>query len=359
MITPELDLAVECCRWNFSNENGEFVHRLSAEVDWPRFVRMVRLHRIQGLVWNSLAECRVALPLTQADSLSSDATAISATNLRTAVECARLLDAFERAAMSLLFIKGLTLGALAYPRPLLKMGWDIDLLIAPDQVLDAAELLRSQGYAPIIPKGDTELESWHRARKESVWLKQEGGFHVELHTRLADNPRLIPAIDIFSPEQEVVVANGVRLPTLRTEELFAYLCVHGASSNWFRLKWIIDLAALLHGLSPQDIAALYGRSQELGAARAAAQALLLAHRLYGTLKGSPLAEDLSRDRTSRWLAQTAFQQIAGYPEPREPTGKFLGTFPIHLTQFFLLPGWKFKVSEFRRQLRDMLFRGPR
>ena len=46
------------------------------------------------------------------------------------------------------------------------------------------------------------------------------------------------------------------MPTLADEPLYAYLCVHGASSAWFRLKWIADLNALLAGRTAEEIAAL-------------------------------------------------------------------------------------------------------
>ena len=59
--------------------------------------------------------------------------------------------------------------------------------------------------------------------------------------------------------------------------------MHGASSLWFRLKWITDLAAILQPLSGSEIEHRYARSQELGAGRASGHALLLADTLYGTL----------------------------------------------------------------------------
>lgn len=148
---------------------------------------------------------------------------------------------------------------------------------------------------------------------------------------------------------------GVRLPTLRTEELFAYLCVHGASSAWFRLKWLTDTAAFLHGRSSEDIEHLYTRSQALGAGRAAGQALLLADAIYGSLANvGPLAERLMRDRGTRWLFQAAHRQLAGRKVPVEPTARPWGTAIIHLTQLLLQPGVSFPVSEFARQCRAAL-----
>ena len=144
------------------------------------------------------------------------------------------------------------------------------------------------------------------------------------------------------------------LPTLAPDELFAYLCVHGASSAWFRLKWIADLAGLVQSMASGSLDALYRRSQKLGAARAAGQALLLADALFGTLKGSPLRAELSNDRGNVWLASAALKQLVRNTGPVEPTERRLGTWRIHATQLLLRPGLRFKAGELARQLREMI-----
>jgi len=147
----------------------------------------------------------------------------------------------------------------------------------------------------------------------------------------------------------------VELPTLAGEELFAYLAVHGASSAWFRLKWVSDFAGLLQGKSAEEITHLYRRSQELGAGRAAGQALLVAGELFGTLRHcSELADRLAGDNTIVSLGRTALRLLAG--EPVEPTARRFGTLPIHRTQFQLLPGVSYKLTELSRQATRMLSR---
>jgi hypothetical protein len=251
----------------------------------------------------------------------------------------------------LLFLKGLTVAALAYRSPMLKMGWDIDVLIDPSDLQRAARLLSGCGFSLRLPAELADLRSWHSTSKESVW-RHPDGIHVELHTRLADNEALIPSLNVHSPTQPVEVSARVTLHTLAADQLFAYLCVHGASSLWFRLKWISDLAGLIDGRSAHELEQLYARSQELGAGRAAGQALLLADRLFGTLGDSPLRNRLTADVAVRRLAAAAFRQVAGRAEPREPTAIPLGTWRIHWTQLLLLPGARFALGEVARQLRD-------
>lgn len=348
--STEFRLLVECCGRAFRTGDDASFETLSATVHWEPFARLVRFHRVQGLVWSSLRSAGAELQPEISRSLSADAREIAATNLRIAAEAGELRPAFDEAGLRILFVKGVTVGALAYSRPMLKMGWDIDVLVDEADVLKAAAELSARGYARTIPRPGVDLATWHGSRKESVWSRPDQRLHVELHTRLADNRRLIPGIGMDSPRREVEVTRGTSLPTLAADELFAYLCVHGASSAWFRLKWITDLAALLHRAEPAEIERLYQRSQQLGAARAADQALLLAHRLYGSLEGTSLMPRLSEKRSSRWLAAMAYRQVR---QSTEPTSTPLGTWRIHLSQLLLRPGLSFQLSELSRQIHDL------
>ena len=348
----EFRLLRGCCHWNFANGPDDRPD-IPAKLDWGLFVRLARFHRVQGLIWKALAPTAALLPSDASDALSSDARSIAATNLAIARECTELRDAFAMSNVPLYFLKGLTVAALAYRSPMLKMGWDIDVLIDPVDLRRAASLLTARGFSLRLPASLTDLESWHLRSKESVWGRADS-LHVELHTRLADNAALIPNLNVHSPSQPVEVAPGISLSTLGEDELFAYLCVHGASSAWFRLKWISDFAALLHRVPEREIRRLYARSQDLGAHRAAGQALLLADRLFGTLAGSTLSDELMGDRANSWLAAAAFRQLACRSEPREPTVVPLGTWRIHLTQLLLKRKLAFKLNELYRQLADAI-----
>lgn len=352
---PELQLLAAACGYVFDSFAGARISELgSSTTDWARFLRLARFHRVEGLAWHGLDRAGAAPP----EQLRRAAQVIAAQNLAMAVACSDLRDRFEQAGVALLFLKGLPLGVLAYGTPWLKAAVDIDLLVDEAQLDQAIELLRASGFRREggRPEDVRALRRWHRFRKDSEWRRQgTPPVRVDLHTRLTDNEALIGGIGAASPKQIVEITSDVRLPTLADDELFAHLCVHGASSAWFRLKWITDLAALLHPKPAEEIARLHGRSQELGAGRAAGQALLLADALYGVLDGLPdLRHSLQSDGRTRWLYRIAIRQLAGRCEPVEPTARTGGTMPIHLSQFFLLGGPAFKASELVRQARAAL-----
>jgi hypothetical protein len=356
---PEFRLAIECCRCSFSGDTTSAIAGLAENVDWERFAQIARFHRVDGLVFAALSAAGAAARRPTLDVLAAEAAAIAQESLRAGLASRRLLELFDSAGIPLLFVKGLTLGALAYGNPALKSAIDIDILIDPADLHEASELLRECGFALVAPKasaGDADLERWHRHWKESVWASGPPALQLDLHTRLADNSRLIPAINIRSPTQLVGVGHGLQLPTFATAELFAYLAVHGASSAWFRLKWISDFAGFVHR-SGANVEHLYCRSQELGAGRAAGQALLLANELFGSLEDQPaLRRELRRDKATVRLFHTALRLVAG--EPAEPTERLWGTWPIHRSQLALMPGAGFKLSELASQLRRRASRVP-
>lgn len=349
--TTEFRLLAECCHWNFAPANGGAIRELAAIADWPRFLALARRHRVQGLAQRCLREVPVELPKGIAGSLGEDSAAIAEHNLRAARLSGLLLEEFSAAGIPLIFIKGLTLGKLAYGDPFVKSSRDIDVLVPGHAIADSAAALGRLGYRLTLPAAaqSDQLQRWHRRRKESVWRSPDG-LHLELHSRLADSPELIPAIGVGSPLQQVELAPEIALPTLAGDELFAYLCVHGASSAWFRLKWITDLAALVRACGVGEIERLHERSQQLGAGRAAAQALLLAARVYQTAAGSELERRLAGSLVNRQLADAAWNQML---RDKEPTHSRLGTAMIHITQLFLLPAPGFKLRELSRQVSAM------
>ena len=347
-LSCEFQLCIECCKFAFVSHDLKMVRELAQRADWSRFLVLARHHRIQGIAWNCLSDLEEMVPNETGQALFAEATEIAADNLRASADCRALLKTFDAAKIPLVFLKGLTLGSLAYSNPSLKAAIDIDLLIDPADLGKAARLLRDCGYRLVAPANHEVLNAWHRGWKESVWTKDSPPLQIDLHTRTADNRHLIPDINVHSPRHWVDIGDSIRLPTLADDELFAYLAVHGASSAWFRLKWISDFAALVQGRGAVEIEHLYRRSQELGAGRAAGQALLLADELFGVLEQSPaLRGELARDRATQRLYRAALRLLTD--EPREPTERRWGTMTIHWTQFLLLPGLSYKISELSRQ----------
>ena len=350
-FSPEFDLLVHCCRWNFIGADRAET-ALPPAVDWERFHALARFHRVQGFAWQCLGATGVPASSAGLNQLEAEAVAIAGRNLQVAREMRELARAFETSSTAMLFLKGLPVAALVYDKPLLKASVDIDILVDPGDLNQASRLLSARGYRLAEPAGDAgALHAWHSNRKDSEWERQGPTLRVDLHTRLADNPRLLAGLSAGAPSQSADLGQGFSFATLATEPLFAHLAVHGASSAWFRLKWISDFAGLLFALESARIEQVYRASEAFGATRAAGQALLLADALFDSLAALPhVRSELAAQPVTQRLFRAALAQLT-QADPVEPTASKLGTATIHWTQFLLREGLAFKLSELSRQVR--------
>ena len=348
-LPAEFRLLIECCHANFTQRRGERTDGHQANVDWPRFQALAQRHRVEGLAWHGLRALDIQPPEEIALSLLAAGRQIAEHGLRAAFESERIRDNFASQGMPLLFLKGLAVGHLAYGDAFRKAASDIDILVPAAQIGQAGSWLRELGYKAVDPECDDDatIERWHRVSKESTWVNREDTICLELHSALTDHHDLISGVGIGSPIQNIAIMPGITLATLANDELVAYLCVHGAASAWFRLKWIADLAGLLGGASEAELARLLARARTLGTGRTAEQALLLACYLFPLLPfDASLSRALRRDPIATWLARRSLAQLLA----PEPTKRRLGTLTIHLTQLMLAPGLQSAWREFRRQL---------
>jgi hypothetical protein len=350
-LPAEFELAVACCRWPPSPGREAAVRSAAAAVDWRRFGEVVARHRVEGLAQDGLARAGIAAPEPVAASLLEAARRIARDNLAFAAEARRVARALAAAGVDALFVKGVILNRLAYGTLAIKQAADIDLLVDPADYPAALPVVRALGYGcewPAAGASDGDVLDYVGHTKHSIWVR--GPIALELHASLVDNRLMLPGVSARSPRQSVEVAPGLVLPTLAKEELFAYLCVHGATHAWSRLKWIADVAALLSGEPPAEIERLYGRARALGGGRSAAQALLLGARLFDLPLPGPLERSLRARRVHRWLERVALKAMLSGGGGRELDESVFGTAATHLSHFRLAAGWRYKASELRRKL---------
>jgi hypothetical protein len=131
---------------------------------------------------------------------------------------------------------------------------------------------------------------------------------VELQWRAADNPTLLEGVSARSPAQEVALGDGLVVRTLASDDLFAYLCVHGAYHFWSRLKWLADLNALLAARGA-DLRRLYRHAQTIGAGLCAGQALLLCRSLFDLPLPPDIVAELKATRRIARLVDIALDAM--------------------------------------------------
>jgi hypothetical protein len=347
----EFDLAAACCRWPPSAARDAAVRAAAAGVDWGRFAEVAARHRIEGLAHDALAAAAVPTPGPVAAALALAATQIARQNLAFAAEAGRLAAALDDTGLPYLFVKGVTLNILAYGSLALKRAADIDIAVDRGAYGEAVRVLRRAGYACQAPGADADdarILRYAGQTKHTLWTRN--GIPVELHGSLVDSPLMLKGVSVHSPQQRVAIAPGLALPTLAKDELFAYLCVHGATHAWSRLKWLADVAALLKHDPPAEIERLHRRAIDLGGGRSSAQALLLCAQLLGTALPGRLERSLRGDRAHLFLVRSALRSMLVGDGRAELDEGVLSTAAIHVSHFRLMPGWRYKAAELRRKL---------
>jgi len=311
---PEFFIAAACCRWPPSQSRSNAIRAAAkAPVDWERFSRIIDRHRVWGLARQGLAEAGVAAPPNIEGALNAKVAALSRRNLLLAAETARLSRLFGEAAVPVVFIKGAALAATAYGDIAIKHSHDIDVLVSPAQMGEARAVLEQAGYAlkqPLPVLTETQLALMREHGKEWEFVREAGGIVTELHWTLTHNALLMRDVDLSSPLATVRIGDA-DIPTFRVEELFVYLCAHGAQHAWFRMKWLADLAALLATVPSAQVEQLYDAARRRGSGRCAAQALLLCERLLGVDLPAPLAARLRGTAIARLLEAVALDAMLG------------------------------------------------
>src|SRR5262249_23270317 len=232
----------------------------------------------------------------------------------------------------------------------LRHSKDIDLLIVPELIVATTRLLESAGYRQIEPPAtfsEAQTRMWRLRCKEVRYVREGKQLEIELHSRLFDNPRLMAEMSIAGSLSTIPISKDISLCTLGEDDLFAYLCTHGAVHGWFRLKWLADIGALLARQPEGGVERLYQAADARGAGRSAAQAILICHRFLGTKIRDRMIAPLRKQVSVRWLYAIAMKAITA---DLEPTEQLFGTTRNSLSHFLIDTKWRYWLAELKDHL---------
>jgi hypothetical protein len=348
-LAPEFFLAAACCRWPPSEARNAAVRSTAASVtDWNQFLWLVRRQRVAGLVHDALLLAGIDSPSATAKKLGAWAARITRRNSVLAAETVRLQRVLKTADIPVLVLKGVALAQLAYGSLGAKHARDIDLLVPPERAETAMRLLEREGYILASPARHLSDRQRHwvvRYAREVELVHSDSHLIVELQWRVMDNPLLLQDVNAHSAAQSVPLSDGATVQTLAQEDLFAYLCVHGAHHAWSRLKWLADVNALV--ANDADIGRLYRHAQRIGAGLCAGQGLLLCQRLFALNLPKPLVDELGANQRVKKLMTIALDAMTAPRAETEADGGVAGVMRIVRTQFLLGQGWAFYAAQIR------------
>jgi len=295
-LTAEMAFLAAATRWPRGEAERERLAELAqVRLDMPLLARLARRHHVSAFVASAMPACPVA-----------EAPTLLAKGLRQARETARLSGLLEAAGLQVTVLKGAATALVAFGQHGYRQALDIDLLVPPDQVEAALRVLKQWGYHADTPPGVHD--------KDVALHNADTGVIVELHWRLFQNPRVLG--DAGHATRRIDLLPGRQVSALHPLVEALYLCCHGGEHGWERLKWLADVAALLHG-GQVDADALFGEARRRHLSRMVGPGLLLSHRIYETPLPAALARALKRDWRMRRLADVAWDCLVGAEDGTE------------------------------------------
>lgn len=197
-----------------------------------------------------------------------------------------LAEIFCDAHIAWLAFKGLVLAERFYPKREWRQSNDVDILVPPADFARAMQVLKSKGFAIVNTKlaPDHVLERMTAALAKDVMMKHaKSGVSVEVHRRLffsrAEETRVAAMAQTFAPRQSLSPAD-IPTPALGAGHSL-YLLLHGASSRWFRLKWLVDLLPLLKSMDTAQMTGVADMAERLRAAVTVKATLGLLGQVFG------------------------------------------------------------------------------
>ncbi|MGB3471867.1 MAG: nucleotidyltransferase family protein [Erythrobacter sp.] len=277
--------------------------------DWQRFTSLIERHHLVVPAIRSLTDAGIAPP----EHLVQSANATQTRSLQLCARSLNLIRLLEDEGIAGMLLKGPLLSDVLFGDPAIRHSSDIDILVEWENHAQAIAVLERQGlrlYETPPPCNSWRIDLWRTLAKDVTLFDPESGFAIELHHRLKSPVSLLPDLG-FADAGERHAMGGIDLAVFSPADLFVYLCAHGSTSLWHRLKWLADIHALVAQHDDAGIEQMQARSWDLGTERCSALALLLIQDLWGRPVPKSVAHQLENDHALRQLCMASIDRICG------------------------------------------------
>jgi hypothetical protein len=295
VYSPEFDLVLACLRWPVETVDGDRIRSLARQpIRWPYLLEILHHHKVVPLFLRNIETFAPGcMPGDAAAALHAAGAANDETCIRRTSQVLLLHRFFREQEIDHRIFKGVPLAITAFQDPALRDAGDIDLLVAEKDLFRAGEILRVQGYVRLDPQARLtrrRLRSYLAHQKDFSYGHPLSDVIIDLHWRLFRNSFLPANAGLADVGEEWVDLGSERVATLPAPRLLLYLCIHGALDGWLRLKWLTDIGALVHAMTPEQVASTVNMAKQQQALPQLSAAILLCEELLGLrLPSAPTA----------------------------------------------------------------------
>ncbi len=295
-------------------------------IDWDRVITTASRHGVVPLFARSFlkhGEMRAVAKVTE--RLRRETRLISRRNFVFAQELLRLMELFWKDGIGAVPYKGALLAATAYGDVSLRQFSDLDILVKPQDLFRAKELLAREGYHERFVHGHRPLATLTETQRQQFLhynheyeVERKDGLLIDLHWRLA--PNVYPAQ--LDPEPmwrrlQPFRMEGREVKSFCIEDQILVLCMHGSKDEWRKMIWIVDLQKTVVNNSDIDWNIVFERARQ---ARIRPQVLLglgLIRELFEVPLTPEVSERLDANAKTDDLVRQVLAELVLDPRPVE------------------------------------------
>ena len=215
-------------------------------LDWEFFDRLVRQHKIQPLLIRGIRKLGPAAEQYPAlAALAREQNRYAAGNMRRLQALAEVNAAFAREGIRMLSMKGPLLSMELYGDPGMRTSKDLDLMVSPEDLTRAGEVLKGLGYElEPHPYAATPLQHKYynliENEKHEVYHRSE--ICIELHWQ--HDYQTEQSFDDLWERREERPFMGGKTAVMGADDRYPALFIHAAEHGFMRLRWLLDLYEL-------------------------------------------------------------------------------------------------------------------
>jgi hypothetical protein len=176
-----------------------------------------------------------------------------AQNLVLERELQHVLHAFNEAHIQVLLFKGPSLAYTVYPEAHMRTYHDIDLLIHPDVLPRAHELLTQMGYT-FYEEYRANVTNINRTGFNYILARQDSWLEIPIELHTAPHPSEIGTdfnVEALWLRARHIDVLGESTLTMHPIDHLLYLSWHYRFHGFTRLLWLYDLVVILRNVAPE------------------------------------------------------------------------------------------------------------
>jgi hypothetical protein len=312
---PELSVLLRCLLADLEiSVEPRLTELLKEDISWDCLFDMAAWHDVTPLLAMRLVG-HSAVPLTVSELLRKSAFTNCAKNLFLSAELTKLSTALAANGIPYIPYKGTVLSQYLYGFLGSRSVCDIDLVIRPENVLQAISCLEELGFEDGFGLSVSQRTTAIRYGFEYCFIRD--GVTVDVHWRLVQQ-FCWPSLDMDRVWKSLVPFSffGGQVHIFSPECMLVALCIHSAQHDWMELKMFADIAKLLSLHPYLDWQIIEDLTADSHSRRSVLVALNLTHTHLGAALPPQVIEKIASDRQVSQIANRVYSTI--WPSRNSP-----------------------------------------